>query len=220
MLKPQRSTQLDLINFNPCRRLCAGGRPRAAGRAQGGGGPEAPERALPRLPAPGVPDHRGVDGLGAGAAPGAGRAAGDRFLLHASSFWQRRMLLSLATFSGSSCNPAVLPAPVQHSTLAIRSSSLLCNLSSELAANGPSQAATCHWHSNTCLTEPAAFPASAQPLTRPHGASHELMSRQVALPELDGALEPIIFAGRDSNTGKSHSLPVRLPKPSLSCLPS
>jgi magnesium chelatase subunit H len=31
----------------------------------------------------------------------------------------------------------------------------------------------------------------------------------VALPELDGALEPIIFAGRDSNTGKSHSLPVR-----------
>ena len=32
---------------------------------------------------------------------------------------------------------------------------------------------------------------------------------QVALPELDGALEPIVFAGRDSNTGKSHSLPVR-----------
>lgn len=31
---------------------------------------------------------------------------------------------------------------------------------------------------------------------------------QVALPELDGALEPIVFAGRDSNTGKSHSLPV------------
>jgi magnesium chelatase subunit H len=29
---------------------------------------------------------------------------------------------------------------------------------------------------------------------------------QVALPELDGALEPIIFSGRDSKTGKSHSL--------------
>ena len=33
---------------------------------------------------------------------------------------------------------------------------------------------------------------------------------QVALPELDGALEPIVFAGRDSNTGKSHSLPDRI----------
>jgi cobalamin biosynthesis Mg chelatase CobN len=30
------------------------------------------------------------------------------------------------------------------------------------------------------------------------------------LPELDGALEPIVFAGRDSNTGKSHSLPDRI----------
>lgn len=35
-------------------------------------------------------------------------------------------------------------------------------------------------------------------------------ARQVALPELDGALEPIVFAGRDSNTGKSHSLPDRI----------
>jgi hypothetical protein len=33
---------------------------------------------------------------------------------------------------------------------------------------------------------------------------------QVALPELDGALEPIVFAGRDSSTGKSHSLPDRI----------
>jgi len=33
---------------------------------------------------------------------------------------------------------------------------------------------------------------------------------QVALPELDGGLEPIVFAGRDSNTGKSHSLPDRI----------
>lgn len=29
---------------------------------------------------------------------------------------------------------------------------------------------------------------------------------QVALPELDGGIEPIIFSGRDSKTGKSHSL--------------
>lgn len=33
---------------------------------------------------------------------------------------------------------------------------------------------------------------------------------QVALPEIDGAMEPIVFAGRDSNTGKSHSLPDRI----------
>ena len=29
---------------------------------------------------------------------------------------------------------------------------------------------------------------------------------QVALPELDGGIEPIVFSGRDSKTGKSHSL--------------
>ncbi|GBG64101.1 hypothetical protein CBR_g40549 [Chara braunii] len=29
---------------------------------------------------------------------------------------------------------------------------------------------------------------------------------QVALPELDGGLEPIVFSGRDSNTGRSHAL--------------
>jgi magnesium chelatase subunit H len=33
---------------------------------------------------------------------------------------------------------------------------------------------------------------------------------QVALPELDGAMEPIVFAGRDPTTGKSHSLPDRI----------
>ena len=33
---------------------------------------------------------------------------------------------------------------------------------------------------------------------------------QVALPELDGGMEPIVFAGRDGNTGKSHSLPDRI----------
>ena len=37
-----------------------------------------------------------------------------------------------------------------------------------------------------------------------------IISAQVALPELDGGLEPIVFAGRDSNTGKSHSLPDRI----------
>jgi magnesium chelatase subunit H len=29
---------------------------------------------------------------------------------------------------------------------------------------------------------------------------------QVALPELDGGMEPIIFSGRDKNTGRAHSL--------------
>jgi len=33
---------------------------------------------------------------------------------------------------------------------------------------------------------------------------------QVALPELDGAIEPLVFAGRDSRTGKSHSLTDRV----------
>lgn len=32
----------------------------------------------------------------------------------------------------------------------------------------------------------------------------------MSLPEIDGAIEPIVFAGRDSNTGKSHSLPDRI----------
>jgi hypothetical protein len=41
-----------------------------------------------------------------------------------------------------------------------------------------------------------------------HSLSHSLP--QVALPELDGAIEPIVFAGRDSATGKSHSLPDRV----------
>lgn len=33
---------------------------------------------------------------------------------------------------------------------------------------------------------------------------------QVALPELDGAMEPIVFAGRDPTTGKAHTLPDRV----------
>lgn len=37
-----------------------------------------------------------------------------------------------------------------------------------------------------------------------------VLALQVALPELDGAMEPIVFAGRDPTTGKSHSLPDRL----------
>ncbi len=44
------------------------------------------------------------------------------------------------------------------------------------------------------------------PVLRPHSN----MSLKVALPELDGGIEPIVFAGRDSNTGKSHSLPDRI----------
>jgi cobalamin biosynthesis Mg chelatase CobN len=45
-------------------------------------------------------------------------------------------------------------------------------------------------------------------LQRQHSGSHA--AAQVALPELDGGLEPIVFAGRDSGTGKSHSLPDRI----------
>jgi len=33
---------------------------------------------------------------------------------------------------------------------------------------------------------------------------------QVALPELDGAMEPVVFAGREPNSGKSHALPDRI----------
>jgi len=33
---------------------------------------------------------------------------------------------------------------------------------------------------------------------------------QVALPELDGAIEPVVFAGRESRSGKSHALPDRV----------
>ena len=43
-----------------------------------------------------------------------------------------------------------------------------------------------------------------------HDLPYQWNMPQVALPELDGALEPIVFAGRDSNTGKSHSLPDRI----------
>ena len=39
---------------------------------------------------------------------------------------------------------------------------------------------------------------------------NDCLVMQVALPELDGGIEPIVFAGRDSNTGKSHSLPDRI----------
>ena len=45
---------------------------------------------------------------------------------------------------------------------------------------------------------------------RPYTHLPNPATTQVALPELDGALEPIVFAGRDSNTGKSHSLPDRV----------
>lgn len=47
----------------------------------------------------------------------------------------------------------------------------------------------------------------------PVGLAHAwdlILAVQVALPELDGAMEPIVFAGRDPTTGKSHSLPDRL----------
>ena len=46
--------------------------------------------------------------------------------------------------------------------------------------------------------------------TRGFSWSQQLCLAQVALPEIDGALEPIVFAGRDSATGRSHSLPERI----------
>ena len=32
----------------------------------------------------------------------------------------------------------------------------------------------------------------------------------MALPEIDGGIEPIIFAGRDGDSGKAHSIPDRI----------
>ena len=47
-------------------------------------------------------------------------------------------------------------------------------------------------------------------LVLPGTGGADAHAAQVALPEIDGALEPIVFAGRDSATGRSHSLPERI----------
>lgn len=57
---------------------------------------------------------------------------------------------------------------------------------------------------------PLVFQTTEEWLDSELGLHPVQVALQVALPELDGALEPIVFAGRDSNTGKSHSLPDRI----------
>ena len=57
---------------------------------------------------------------------------------------------------------------------------------------------------------PLVFQTTEEWLGSDLGVHPVQVALQVALPELDGALEPIVFAGRDSNTGKSHSLPDRV----------
>lgn len=59
------------------------------------------------------------------------------------------------------------------------------------------------YHHYTFVTSSCTFSSHPQ-LVRVGGTA------QVALPELDGGLEPIVFAGRDSQTGRSHSLPNRI----------
>eukprot|EP01025_Chloroclados_australasicus_P056517 TRINITY_DN7000_c0_g1_i1.p1 TRINITY_DN7000_c0_g1~~TRINITY_DN7000_c0_g1_i1.p1 ORF type:complete len:1392 (-),score=211.30 TRINITY_DN7000_c0_g1_i1:327-4502(-) len=57
---------------------------------------------------------------------------------------------------------------------------------------------------------PLVFQTTEEWLKSELGVHPVQVALQVALPELDGGIEPIVFAGRDSNTGKSHSLPDRI----------
>jgi magnesium chelatase subunit H len=57
---------------------------------------------------------------------------------------------------------------------------------------------------------PLVFQTTEEWLDSELGVHPVQVALQVALPELDGAIEPLVFAGRDSNTGKSHSLPDRI----------
>eukprot|EP00199_Chlamydomonas_sp_CCMP681_P000031 CAMPEP_0119108716 /NCGR_PEP_ID=MMETSP1180-20130426/15618_1 /TAXON_ID=3052 ORGANISM="Chlamydomonas cf sp, Strain CCMP681" /NCGR_SAMPLE_ID=MMETSP1180 /ASSEMBLY_ACC=CAM_ASM_000741 /LENGTH=1404 /DNA_ID=CAMNT_0007094367 /DNA_START=16 /DNA_END=4230 /DNA_ORIENTATION=+ len=57
---------------------------------------------------------------------------------------------------------------------------------------------------------PLVFQTTEEWLESDLGVHPVQVALQVALPELDGGIEPIVFAGRDSNTGKSHSLPDRI----------
>ncbi|KAF5828119.1 magnesium protoporphyrin chelatase [Dunaliella salina] len=57
---------------------------------------------------------------------------------------------------------------------------------------------------------PLVFQTTEEWLDSELGVHPVQVALQVALPELDGAMEPIVFAGRDSNSGKSHSLPDRI----------
>jgi magnesium chelatase subunit H len=57
---------------------------------------------------------------------------------------------------------------------------------------------------------PLVFQTTEEWLESELGVHPVQVALQVALPELDGGIEPIVFAGRDSATGKSHSLPDRI----------
>ena len=57
---------------------------------------------------------------------------------------------------------------------------------------------------------PLVFQTTEEWLDSDLGVHPVQVALQVALPELDGGIEPIVFAGRDSATGKSHSLPDRI----------
>jgi len=57
---------------------------------------------------------------------------------------------------------------------------------------------------------PLVFQTTEEWLDSDLGVHPVQVALQVALPELDGAIEPLVFAGRDSATGKSHSLPDRI----------
>merc|ERR1719258_47123 len=56
------------------------------------------------------------------------------------------------------------------------------------------------------VTVPLSFQTTEEWKDSTLGLHPVQVALQVALPELDGGLEPIIFSGRDSKTGKSHSL--------------
>ena len=56
------------------------------------------------------------------------------------------------------------------------------------------------------VTVPLSFQTTEEWKDSSLGLHPVQVALQVALPELDGGLEPIIFSGRDSKSGKSHSL--------------
>jgi magnesium chelatase subunit H len=56
------------------------------------------------------------------------------------------------------------------------------------------------------VTVPLSFQTTEEWQDSTLGLHPVQVALQVALPELDGGLEPIIFSGRDSKTGKSHAL--------------
>ncbi|GKB29755.1 magnesium-chelatase subunit ChlH, chloroplastic, partial [Tanacetum coccineum] len=57
---------------------------------------------------------------------------------------------------------------------------------------------------------PLVFQTTEEWLNSTLGLHPIQVALQVALPELDGGMEPIIFAGRDPRTGKSHALHKRV----------